>query len=72
MDPITASLVTSLGTSLVSSIFRPPAPSGPSEAEILALLEAQRRRQEAQRNAWLIGGGIAAAGLIAYLLISRK
>jgi len=72
MDPATATLVTTLGSSFLQSIFAPPQQPQLSQAQIAAILE-QRRQQEAatQRN-WLIGGGLAAVALVAYLMLSRK
>lgn len=73
MDPITGTLLATLGTSLLKDLFSSSsAPSGPSQAQILAMLQAQQAQQAAaQERMWLIGGGIAVFGLLAFM-ISRK
>ncbi len=71
MEPITAGIITTLGSSLLQSIFAPQQPQL-SPAQIAALLERQRQEEAAKQRAWLIGGGLAAAAVIAYLVISRK
>lgn len=71
LEPVTASALISVGGDLLSALFR-PASSGPSQAEIAMALEAQRRADQARTRTWLIAGGIAAAGLVAYLAISRR
>jgi len=71
MDPATATLITTLGSSFLSAIFSPPKPQISPE-QIAALLEKQRQAEEAKQRAWLIGGGLAAAALVAYVVISRK
>lgn len=72
MDPATATLLTTIGTTVLSSIFGPSQPQGPTQAQILAALERKRQEDAATRQAWLIGGGLVGVGLIAFLLISRK
>lgn len=72
MDPATATILTSLGTSFLANIFGPAQPPGPTQAQILAALQRQQQEQAAARQAWLIGGGLVGVGLIAFLLISRK
>jgi hypothetical protein len=72
MDPITASLFGTLGTAFLKDIFSPAAPAGPTQAQILAMLQRQQQQQAQQRNAWLIGGGLVAVGLVAFMLVSRK
>jgi hypothetical protein len=71
MDPATATLITTLGESFLSSIFTPATPQL-SQAQIAAILEQKRQQEAATQRAWLIGGGLAAAALVAYLVISRK
>ena len=73
MDPVTGTLLATLGTSLLKDIFSPP-PSGPSaqEQQILALLQRQQQAQAAQQKAWLIGGALVGVGLLAFVLVSRK
>jgi hypothetical protein len=70
MDPATASIITTLAPALLSSIFA-PGQSGPTQAQIQAALERQRR-EEAQRNAWLIGGALVGLGILGFVLVARK
>ncbi len=72
MDPATATLLTTLGAQFLASVLS-PSPPQLTQAQIAAILE-QKRQQEAAatQRAWLIGGGLAAAALVAYLVISRK
>lgn len=72
MDPITAGVITNLGSSFLSSLLQPPAPAGPTQAQIAAALEQRRREDEKARTAWLIGGGLVAVGVLGYVLLSRK
>jgi len=74
MDPATITLLTGLGTNLLTNLFGggQQQQQGPSQAQILALLERQRQEREASQRAWLIGGGLVAVGLVAFLVVSRK
>ncbi len=71
MDPATATLITSLGSSFLSSIFQPQQPQL-SPAQIAAILEQRRQQEAASQRAWLIGGGLALAAIVAYVVVSRK
>jgi len=71
LDPATATLITTLGQSFLTSIFTPPQ-AQLSQAQIAAILEQRRQQEAATQRAWLIGGGLAAAAVVAYLVISRK
>jgi len=72
MDPVTGTLLATLGTSLLKDIFSPPAPAGPSQAQILAMLQQQQKEQQAQQRAWLIGGALVGVGILAFVLVARK
>jgi hypothetical protein len=76
LDPITATLVTTLGSNLLANVFgirpTPSAAPGPSAAQIAAALAEQQRQADARRNAWLIGLGLAAAGVVAFVALRRK
>jgi hypothetical protein len=47
-------------------------PAGPTAAQVAAALAEQQRRSDATRNAWLIGVGLAAAGVVAFVALRRK
>lgn len=75
LDPITGTLLTNVASNLLQNIFGPSQPSGPSSADIAAALARQRQQQQAdsaRRNAWMIGIGLAAVGVVAVWMLSSR
>lgn len=79
LDPLTAGIATTILPNLIDAFFRPPAqapaaPAGLSSAQlanILAQQEAARRSSDRTRNAWLIGIGLVAVGVVAVVMVRR-
>jgi hypothetical protein len=69
MDPTMVLGAVKLGTDLLGKIF---GGGGPSAAEIAAYQAEVARREAAERQKWLIGGGLALAGIVTAVLISRR
>jgi hypothetical protein len=75
MEPVTAGILSQFLPGLLGNIFGSPAatPTGPTTAQIAAMLRAQQTASDSARNAWLIGLGLAAAGAVALVVVlSRK
>jgi hypothetical protein len=75
MDPLTAGIALPLLSNFLGSIFAAPAvgPSGPTTAQIAALLARQKSESDASRNAWLIGLGLASVGaVVMVVMLGRK
>jgi len=63
LDPVSGTILTGLGTTLINDIFKPPAPAGPTPDQIAALL-AQQKAQSDQRTILaiaLVGGAALTA-----------
>jgi hypothetical protein len=63
MDPVTIAAIAKAALPLLTS------PRAPSQEQINAAIAAQ---QKAERQKWMIAGGIAAAGVLIYLVASRR
>lgn len=69
IDPTMVLGAVKLGTDILGKVF---GGGGPSAAEIAAYKAEVARREAAERQKWLIGGGIAVLGIVAVLLISPR
>jgi hypothetical protein len=73
LDPITATVVTTLGGDLIKSLLGGGSSPGLTPAQIAAIQQQQRAAADgASRQAWMIGLGLAAVGVVAVVLISRR
>ncbi len=72
--PLTATLIVDAAGPLISNIFSPApaAAAAPSAAQVAAALARQRAADQQRQTAIMIGLGLAAAGVLAVVLVSRK